>query len=83
MEITVKKEIEQKVEITLPAYYKSSCHYIKIIEEKKVLVVGSSANTESINLYWFIPFNFENLEQITEDVFYGMYNNVKYKFDQL
>jgi hypothetical protein len=70
MKITTKKTIEEQVEITLPAYYKSKTGYFhyKIYSEENCLCVYE--NEIGIK-HASLPFNIESVQSTKEEFLEG------------
>lgn len=85
MEITVKKTVEEKVQITLPAFYKTSCHQIKIYSDEKCIYITKSdygINSSITTAHSGLAFTL-NAEPSTESEFLDMYNQVNSELCQL
>ena len=50
MKIQVKKEVIEYVDVELPFYKKSSCHYYKVYSEDKCIQVCNLEESESIKV---------------------------------
>jgi len=50
MKLKIKKTTEEIVEINLPAYYKTICHYIKIYSDDKCICVTDSFENYEIGI---------------------------------
>lgn len=50
MKLKVKSTVETEVEVTLPAYTKSSCHFYKVYSEEKAIVVCTLNGHHEIGL---------------------------------
>lgn len=79
MEITIKKTVEEKVVIILPAYFKDICNVYKVYSSVNCIRVCYSEGFESIsNTYAGLPFEMEAPES-TEEEFNEMFNTIKDK----
>jgi hypothetical protein len=74
MEITFKKVIEEKVNITLPAYYKTGAHQMKIFSTEKCLCVCYDGDIGVKHAE--LPFNVGATES-SESEFLDLYNKVQ------
>lgn len=81
MEITVKKTVEEKVQITLPAFFRSKTQhfYYKVYSEDHCLAVHS----EEIGIKHATIFMVLDYEPCTESEFLDMYNKVNDTLCQL
>lgn len=83
MEITVKKTVEEKHEITLPAYYKTNCHHFKIFSNEKCINVCSLLGHRSIGeQHAEAPFNCYAVE-CTENEFNDAFIQVSQELKNL
>jgi len=83
MEITITKKIEviEKVQIELPAYYKTIAHQIKIISEKYCICVTIGVdNIQIMKAHAQLPFDIkanESTEQEFNDAFMETMSKLK------
>jgi hypothetical protein len=83
MEITIKKTIEEKKQINLPAYYKSLASIVKIFSEDYCLLVTHSDNHLDIGLkHAELPFNVGMVE-CTKEEFEQAYKEVSLKLQSI
>jgi hypothetical protein len=76
MEITVKKTIEEKVKLELPAYFKDSAHVYKISADETCIVVTTSYEYFSISkCATTLPLN-TNAEPTTKAIYEQGYEKV-------
>jgi len=84
MKITIERKEKVEVEVQLPYYSKTTCHYFKI-EENKTTCVNYYDSLDSYgidvnNYQQKFPFDYE---QTTEEVFNKILEIVKLKINQL
>jgi hypothetical protein len=81
MTITVKKEITETHEITLPAYYKSKTmlYHFKIYSKTNCIAVTSD---EIAIKHASLPFALDNLQLSNADEFLTAFNNAKSNIEQ-
>ena len=79
MEITIKKTVEEKVQITLPAYIKGVCHFYKVISENKAIQVTTLEGHQSINETSPIVAFSNTKEKCTKEEFNNAFNQIKEK----
>jgi len=81
MKITTKKTIEEQVEITLPAYYKSKSgfsHYKIYSEENCLCVYDNEISIKHAGLVFVIDY-----EPCTKDEFLAKYNKALSNFKNM
>lgn len=83
MEITIKKTVEEKVKINLPAYVKSVCHFYKVISENKAIQVTTLEGHQSINETSPVVAFSNTKEESTEAEFNNAFNQIKNKLCQI
>jgi len=77
MKITVNEVVSKEVEVTLPAYRKSSCHLYKVISETEVVQITTLGGHETIEVNPFTQNALrEDLEIATEKEFYDAFSEV-------
>ena len=85
MEITITKKVEliEKVQIELPAYYKTSAHQFKIISEKHCICVTIGVdNIQIMKSHAELPFNVGAIES-TENEFNDAFMEIASKLKDL
>jgi hypothetical protein len=79
MEITIKKTIEEKVQISLPAYYKTSAHQFKIYSDTHCISVTEAGIHQ---LHADLPFAIDAKES-TELEFMEFYKKVNNQLHEI
>lgn len=83
MEITIKKTVEEKVQITLPYFTKTICHYYKVYSDTHCICVTVLSGHKSVSVnHSAIAFG-GNYEVCTETEFLDMYNLINLELCQL
>jgi hypothetical protein len=85
MEITITKKVDtiEKINIELPAYYKTLAHQFKIISEQYCIFVTQGINNISIQKsHSELPFNVNAIES-TEQEFNDAFMNVSQQLKNL
>ncbi len=76
MKLKFKETIDREVEITLPAYQKSNCHFWKIISEKEVIKITELDNWNGIDQSTIAAAYTSTNEPSTEEEFNEAYKRV-------
>lgn len=76
MEITIKKTVEEKVQITLPYFTKTICHYYKVYSDTHCICVTKLAGYNSIQIHQSNLAFGGNYEVCAESEFLDIYNLV-------
>jgi hypothetical protein len=83
MEIRIKKTVEEKVQITLPYFTKTICHYYKVYSDTHCICVTNLAGYNSIQIHQSSLAFASKYEFCTESEFLDMYNKVNDELCQL
>ncbi len=83
MEITIKKTLEEKVQITLPYFTKTVCHYYKVYSDTHCICVTNLAGYKGVQIHQSSLAFGGNYEVCTESEFLDMYNKVNNELCQL
>ena len=51
MKITVKKTVEEEVEVKLPYFFKTLTSYVAVLSEKKTVTVSALSSVSSVAIY--------------------------------
>ena len=76
MKTTIKRTVEEEVDVTLPCYKKTSAHYVKIADENNVIVVSRVCGLSSIETSDFNIASWLDKEDSTEEEFTQNFNEV-------
>ena len=79
MEIKVKKQVEELVNIELPYYCSSIAHTVAVLSEKQCIVITHSTIFNGIEVREFINddwFTDDDYDQVTEDQFSYKYESM-------
>lgn len=83
MEITIKKTVEEKHEIKLPAFYKSSAHHYKIYSNENAICVTKLSVWGGITIVNSgLPFQTDAVE-CTENEFLNAYDLTKNELERI
>lgn len=83
MKLKIKKTTEEIVEINLPAYYKTICHYIKIYSNDKCICVTDSFGNYEIGIkHSELAFN-TNAVVCNKEEFEVTYNKVQIEINKI
>lgn len=76
MEITIKKTVEEKVQISLPAFTKTICHYYKVYSEDYCIAVTNLADHKGVQIQQSSLAFASTYKVCTEQEFLDMFNKV-------
>lgn len=76
MKTTIKRTVEEEVDVTLPCYKKTSAHYVKIIDENSVIVVSRVCELSGIEFSDFNVSSWLDKHDSTEEEFTQNFNEV-------
>lgn len=83
MEITTKKTVEEKVQITLPYFTKTICHYYKVYSEDYCIAVTNLDGYKGIQIQQSSLAFASTYEVCTEQEFNEMFNLINSELCQL
>jgi hypothetical protein len=83
MEITIKKIIEEKVNVELPFYMKSNCHHYKVYNETNCIQVTDLGNNSAIQIGHIGLAISETNVECTQEEFKEAFNKVKEQLTNL
>jgi hypothetical protein len=83
MKLTTKKTVEEELEITLPYFTKTICHYYKVYSDTHCICVTNLAGYNSITIHQSSLAFGGNYEVCTEQEFLDMFNKVNSELCQL
>jgi hypothetical protein len=76
MEISIKKTLEEKVQITLPYFTKTICHYYKVYSEDHCIAVTNLAGYKGVQIQQSSLAFASTYEVCTEQEFNEMFNQI-------
>ncbi len=76
MEISIKKTLEEKVQITLPYFTKTICHYYKVYSEDYCIAITNLADHKGIQIQQSSLAFASTYKVGTEQEFNEMFNKV-------